>query len=150
MRIARLRLTATATRTRPRESTKMMNNSIPQNASPRFKGQILNKVYRVWLMRKLLPVLIFEIVLLSAVLYLLGKTVFIQRVFENALNVLFINPSQIIGFVIDAFARAPILTQILSIGLAVILAFLVRHLTQGLLRFILVKENYFSRVKTTN
>ena len=127
-----------------------MTNSIPQNASPRFKGQVLNRVYRVWLLRKLLPVLVLEIVFLSAILYVLGRTVFIQRVFENALNVFFINPSEIFGFVVDAFTRAPLLTQILSIFLAVILAFLVRHLTQGALRLILVKENYFSRMVSSD
>lgn len=123
----------------------MINGTIP---NPQFKGQVLNKVYRVWLLRKLLPVLVLEVVILAAVLYVLGRTVFIQRVFENALNVLFINPSQIAGFVVDAFARAPLLTQILSIGLAILLAFLIRHLTQGALRLILVKENYFSRIRT--
>lgn len=122
----------------------MINDTI---TSPQFKGQILNKIYRVWLLRKLLPVLVLEVLILAAVLYVLGRTVFIQRVFENALNVLFVNPSQIAGFVVDAFARAPLLTQILSILLAILLAFLIRHLTQGALRLILVKENYFGRAR---
>lgn len=121
----------------------MTNGTI---TDPQFKGQVLNKIYRVWLLRKLLPVLILEVVILAAVLYVLGRTVFIQRVFENALNVLFVNPSQIVGFVVDAFARAPLLTQILSVLLAILLAFLIRHLTQGALRLILIKENYFSKI----
>ena len=124
--------------------TNNMTNGI--TTKPEFKGQVLNKIYRVWLLRKLLPVLVLEIAVLTGVLYILGRTVFIQRVFENALNILFINPSQIFGFAVDAFARAPLLTQILSIVLAIIIAFLIRHLTQGVLRLILVKENYFSRM----
>lgn len=115
--------------------------------STKLKGEVLRQVYRVWLFRKLLPVLVFEVVLLSAVLYGLGQVVFIQRVFENALNVIFTNPSGIGSFVVSMFARAPLVTQILGFGILVLLALLIRHLTQGMLRLFLVRENFFSRVR---
>lgn len=116
-------------------------------AQSKFRGEVLNKVYRVWLFRKLLPVLLAEVLALTLVLYFLGRTVFIQRVIENALNVLFLNPPQIVAFGVDAFSGATFLTQIFSIAVIAFLALLVRHLTQGLLRLILVKENYFAKVK---
>lgn len=114
---------------------------------PRFQGEVLNKVYKVWLLRKLLPVLVLEVVVLSGILYFLGRTVFIQRVFENALTVFFLSPPRIIVFLVNAFTGAPTLTKILALVFIVFIAFLLRHLTQGILRLILVRLNYFSRVE---
>lgn len=126
----------------------MMDNL---NAAPitqsKFRGEILNKVYRVWLFRKLLPVLLGEVFVLSGVLYFLGRTVFIQRVMDNALNVLFLSPPEIIPFFADAFSGASFTTKILSIAVIVFLALVIRHLTQGFLRLILVRDNYFSKIK---
>ena len=113
----------------------------------KFRGEVLNKVYRVWLFRKLLPVLLAEVLVLTLVLYFLGRTVFIQRVIENALNVFFLDPPQIVAFGVDAFSGATFLTKIFSITVMVFLALLVRHLTQGFLRLILVKESYFAKIK---
>lgn len=115
--------------------------------SPRFRGQIVQKIYRVWLVRKLLPVLIIEIAILSFILYKLGKAVFFQRIVNNALNVFLVNPPQIFSFLISAFDKAPFGTKLLGIGVVVLIALLLRHLTQGALRLILVKENYFSRIQ---
>lgn len=115
------------------------------NPSPRFKGEILKQVYRVWLFRKLLPVFLLEIAVFALILYRLGRSVFIQRVLENALNVFFVNPSGIVSFFFSAFANASVATKVLTLLAAVLVAFLLRHLTQGFLRLILVRENYFSR-----
>ena len=43
----------------------------------KFRGEVLNKIYRVWLFRKLLPVLAAEILVLSAALYFLCRSIFI-------------------------------------------------------------------------
>ncbi|KKU03858.1 MAG: hypothetical protein UX07_C0051G0011 [Parcubacteria group bacterium GW2011_GWA2_45_30] len=114
--------------------------------SNKFKGEILRQVYRVWLFRKLLPVVIAEIVGFSAVLYILSRTVFIQRVLENAFAVIFAEPGRIVPFAFSAFTNASAGTRILFIVVLVLLAFVMRHLTQGLLRLILVRENYFEQV----
>lgn len=125
----------------------MDNNASVLTNQSRFRGEVLNKIYRVWLFRKLLPVLLVEVVVLSAVLFFLGRSIFLQRVMENGLKVFFLNPPQIIYFLTDAFWGAPLVTKVFSVAVLVVLAFLVRHLTQGILRLILVRENYFSRVK---
>src|SRR3990167_3946631 len=100
--------------------------------SNKFKGEILRQVYRVWLFRKLLPVVIAEIVGFSAVLYILSRTVFIQRVLENAFAVLFAEPGRIVTFALSAFSNAPAGTRILLVIILLLLAFVIRHLTQGL------------------
>jgi len=93
-----------------------------------------------------LPVVIAEIVGFSAVLYILSRTVFIQRVLENAFAVIFAEPGRIVPFAFSAFTNASAGTRILFIVVLVLLAFVMRHLTQGLLRLILVRENYFEQV----
>lgn len=123
-----------------------MNDSISQTIKPKFQGEILNKVYRIWLFRKLLPVLIFEVIALTAVLYWLGRAVFFQRIFENALTVLFVNPQQALSFFVAMFTNATPLARILGFIILVLFVFIVRHFTQGVLRLILVRQNYFSRV----
>lgn len=121
--------------------------SASATGASRFRGEMMRQIYRVWLFRKLLPVLLLEIAVIAAVLYQLGKAVFLQRIFENGTNVLFNNPSGILSFVISAFANAPVFTKILAIGFAALVALILRHLTQGMLRFILVRANYFSKLK---
>lgn len=127
----------------------MENITSQQNTStsPRFRGEMMRQIYRVWLFRKLLPVLIIEIVVIAAVIYQIGRVVFLQRVIENASNVFFVNPGGIISFFISAFSEAPLLTKILAVGFAGLVALILRHLTQGVLRFILVRSNYFSKIK---
>ncbi|MBI3420559.1 MAG: hypothetical protein HY006_00665 [Candidatus Sungbacteria bacterium] len=130
-----------------------MKSSLPPAASvaqSKFRGQMLTKIYRVWLVRKLLPALLVEIGILSLALYALGRTVFVERIVANALSVFFARPLQIIPFFFSAFGHASSLAKLLTVGAAVLVALLIRHLTQGLLRFILVKENYFGKIEKGN
>lgn len=124
-----------------------MNPTTSQPNSSALRGQVLRQVYRVWLFRKLLPVLALEVIVLSLLLFQLGKAVFIQRVIENGLNVLFANPPQIASFAADMFFKAPFATKILGFGILGLIALLLRHITQGMLRLFLVKQNYFRKVK---
>jgi len=127
--------------------------SINQNqnkTAASYHGEILRQIYRVWLIRKFLPVFAVEIIIFTVVLYKLGQVVFIERVAENALRIFFQNPPLIFSFFAAAFGHAPLGTKFLITGIAIITAFLIRHLTQGILRFILVRKNYFAKVPANN
>ena len=125
-----------------------MNDNFLPSASPsrRFRGETLNRIYRIWLFRKLAPVLALEIGILSLLLYAIAKRVFVERVVDNGMGVFFRSPSGIFSFVVGAFLHAPIATKLITAGIVILIALLIRLLTQGVLRFILVKENYFSRI----
>lgn len=123
-----------------------MSSSTPQTSVPHFKGEVINKIYRVWLFRKLLPVLVLEVAVLTAVLYWLGRAVFFQKIFENALKVLFLEPQQILSFLLVMFTHATPLARILGFAVLVLFVLIVRHFTQGFLRLILVRQNYFGKV----
>lgn len=123
------------------------NIGSPSVSPPHFRGQILNRIYRVWLFRKLAPVLFGEIVVLALLVYGFGRLVFVQRVIENAANVFFRDPSGIFSFTIAAFLHAPAGTKLIVAGAIVLAALVIRLVTQGILRFILVKENYFRQIQ---
>ena len=112
-----------------------------------YNGQILQSVYRVWLFRKLLPVLIGEVIVFSFLLYGIGQLVFVERVIANGLNVLFLRPAGIFSFGLDAFSHATGLTKLLTVIIVILAALVIRHATQGMLRLILVRQNYFGQIR---
>lgn len=118
-------------------------SSVPHSG---MRGKLLRDIYRVWLFRKWLPAFVLEVAVLTAVIYQFAKVVFLQRVVENATNVFFTDPAGIVSFFIAAFANAPAATKLLSIVAIVLVVLLLRLLTQGILRFILVRENYFGNI----
>lgn len=122
-----------------------MQNSLAATP-PRFRGQVLQKVYRVWLFRKLLPVIAAEVIAFSVILYAIGRLIFVERVVENGTRVLFTNPIEIFKFIGAAFLHASFFEELLILALALAVALIVRHLTQGFLRLILVRQNYFSKI----
>lgn len=122
-----------------------MNGTV--HTIPKFRGDLLKQIYRVWLFRKLAPVLFLEVVLISLFLYQMGEVVFMQRVVENAATVLFNDPPQIFRFFVSAFTNAPALTKVMTVSVFVLVALILRHLTQGVLRLILVRENFFSKLQ---
>ena len=113
---------------------------------PRFKGTILKQVYRVWLVRRFLPVLIAEVAVISFILYALARFVFVERVLDNGFTVLFARPEGIFSFLIGGFLHASLASQVLMLGAVLLAALLIRHITQGILRFILVRQNYFGKI----
>lgn len=121
-------------------------NANQVNTTSRFRGEILRQIYRVWLFRKLAPIVFAEIILLTLAISELANAIFVRRVAENALNVFSQNPSGIFLFFAAAFTHTSFLTKILILAFFAVIAFLVRHLTQGILRFILVRENYFRKI----
>ena len=122
----------------------MGTNSI--NATPRFRGEVLKRIYRVWLFRTFLPVLLIEVAAFTFILYKLAQAIFFQRVLENAMNVFFKDPPHVVSFFLWAFVDARFATKILVIAVIAALALVIRQLTQGLLRFILVRQNYFAKI----
>jgi len=124
-----------------------MNNTALQNINqPRpLRGTILKQIYRVWLWRRFLPVLVAEVAVLSFIIYALARLVFVERVLANGFHVAFEHPEGIFTFLVRGFLHAPLATQVMTLGAVLLGSLLIRHITQGILRFILVKENYFGR-----
>lgn len=117
------------------------------NSVPRFRGMMLKKIYTIWLWRRFLPILGAEVAVLTGAMYLLGRSVFIERILDNALRVFFADPPEIVSFALFAFLSAAIVIKILSVSVLALAALLIWKITQGILRYILVKENFFGKVE---
>ena len=118
----------------------------PVSTSP-MRGQVLKKIYRVWFFRRFLPAVLIELAVFSAFLYFLARAVFVQKIVENALSVFSAHPAEIIGFILFAFLYAHIVVKILSFTILILVSYLIYKIFQGIIRFVLVKENYFGRSK---
>lgn len=125
----------------------MNDFAVPAVSPPRFKGQILKQVYRVWLWRRFVPVLMAEVAVLSFTIYALARFIFVERVLDNGFKVFFAEPKEIPLFLVRGFLHAPVTTQVLTLGTVLLVSLLIRHITQGILRYILVKENYFGAIQ---
>lgn len=126
-----------------------MNETIRQSVvpNPRFRGEILRRIWRVWFLRRFLPVLAVEVVGLTLFAYWLSHAVFVRRIIENALNVLFDNPAKVIEFVIFAFLYASIAVKALAFTVLVLLTLLVWKIGKALVRYAMVKEHYFAKAE---
>ncbi len=102
-----------------------MNNSV-------FKSKILWKIYLVWFFRRILPLVVFEIVVLGAAVYLLAKYIFVEKVISNTFLFAGRNPLTMLSFLFDAFLRTSLLEQIAIIILLSIGALLLRDIGRTL------------------
>jgi hypothetical protein len=77
------------------------------------KNKIAWKVYRVWLFKRIIPLFILELVLLTLALWILGRLVFVQQVFTNAFLASAQNPLILASYMFKAFWATSILKKII-------------------------------------
>ncbi len=87
----------------------MENNTI--------KNKIAWKVYFIWLFKRIIPLFVFELVILVLALFFLGKLVFVQKVFENAFLASAQNPLVVAIYMFRAFWTTSILKKIVILAL---------------------------------
>ena len=61
------------------------------------------------------------------------------------LNIVFLRPQGMGEFLYAAFRGASAGEQALAVGIVILGAFVIRHITQGMLRWILVRVDYFKK-----
>ncbi len=61
------------------------------------------RVYGIWFLRRVLPVVIFEILFIALAINLFAESVFIARVIENAAGVIADSPVELFSFLWAAF-----------------------------------------------
>ena len=71
----------------------------------------------MWLVKRILPLLILELVFLILALFLLGKLVFVQKVFENAFLSSAQNPITVAIYLLKAFMSSSLLKKIIVLFL---------------------------------
>jgi hypothetical protein len=89
----------------------------------KLQKRIMLRVYGVWLLRRVLPVIVFEVLLIGLAVNLFAESVFIARVVENAANVLKGNGFSIVTFLWAAFWNSRLEVK-LEIATAILMAVL--------------------------
>ena len=123
------------------------HSSLSASSSPRFRGEVLRRIWRTWFIRRFLPVLVAEVVGLTLFAYWLAHAVFVRRILENALNVFFDNPTKVVEFVIFAFLYASIAVKVLAFTVLILLTLLVWKIGKALGRYAMVKQRYFAKAE---
>ncbi|HEY4499816.1 MAG TPA: hypothetical protein VJH70_01640 [Candidatus Paceibacterota bacterium] len=85
-----------------------------------LKNRILWKVYAVWFFAKILPILLFELIVIVGALYIFGKFVFVERVVGNTLLIASEHPLALFNFLVFAFMKTSwIIKGVTLIGLSI-------------------------------
>ncbi len=72
----------------------------------KLKRNIMFRIYGIWLIRRVAPVLFFEVLFMILAAHLFGTSVFVARVLENAGNVLKGGIYNILKFAVLAVVNA--------------------------------------------
>ena len=83
--------------------------------SPIFKTKILWRVYVIWFFRRVLPLVLAQIFVISLALKIFAKKVFLEKVLENAAVAADSNYWEFLKYLAYAFFSAHILIQIIII-----------------------------------
>src|SRR3990167_2450743 len=83
--------------------------------SPIFKTKILWRVYVIWFFRRVLPLVLAQIFVISLALKIFAKKVFLEKVLENAAVAADSNYWEFLEYLAYAFFSAHILIQIIIV-----------------------------------
>lgn len=97
-----------------------------------LKSKILWRVYLVWLFKRILPLIIAEILIILGAIYLLAKFIFVKEVVDNALLNSASNPLRLAEFLFFAFLATHWATKIAVIVFLALGALFLRDLGRTL------------------
>jgi hypothetical protein len=100
-----------------------------------IKNRIAWKIYFVWLFKRIIPLFIFEMVLLILAFYFLGKTVWVQKVFENAFLSNAQNPIEVSVYLFKSFLGTTLIKQIIIVALLGFGVLLARDIGRALISY---------------
>ncbi len=101
-----------------------------------FKNRILWKIYAIWFMRRILPLILGQIIVLIIALWVFARKVFVGKVLENATGAADANFWDFIKYILSAFLQTHTLVQIailLGLGLG---ALIIRDIGRTLIAYL--------------
>jgi hypothetical protein len=105
-----------------------------------LKRRVMRRVYGIWFMRSVLPVLALEVGILVVGIGMIGSIVFVEKVIANALTISVGNPVKFLSYSITAFMSTTALTQAILILLVVGGVFLLRDIYRSTVSYTLLKH----------
>lgn len=110
-------------------------------ARANLKFRIMKRIFGLWFLRSMVPLLIVEIVGIMLGIYLFAKLIFVNAVISNTLNAALGNPFKMIAYLWEAFlgTRGEVKALLITMGLTGLL--LLRDLNRGLISYILLRRS---------
>ena len=91
-----------------------------------LKNRILWKVYVMWFLRRIVPIIVLQVAVFAFVFQLFAKNVFISMVFKNAATVSANGYWALLKYMAYAFLNTHPLTQVLILVILGVLSLLIR------------------------
>ena len=82
-----------------------------------LKSRIIWKVYFSWFFKRILPLLLVELVIIVLGLHFLAKYVFVEKVISHTLFLATANPLELFYYLLFSFAKTRLLTKATIIAL---------------------------------
>ena len=82
-----------------------------------FKNRIIWKVYSAWFFKRILPLFLLELAMITGGLYIVARFVFVEKVVSHTLFLASANPLELFYYLLYAFAKTKWLTKLAIIAL---------------------------------
>lgn len=100
-----------------------------------LKSRILWRVYILWFFRRIVPLMVLQVVLFSLAVKVFARYVFVSKVFQNAALVSGSSYLDVLKFIYKAFINTHPLTQVVLLIILGVVAILIRDLIRALLAY---------------
>lgn len=100
-----------------------------------LKNRILWSVYVLWFFRRIMPLIVLQVVLFALALKVFARYVFVSKVFRNAALMSEFSYWDVLKFIYNAFINTHPLTQAVILIILGVTALLIRDLIRALLAY---------------
>lgn len=100
-----------------------------------FKNKILWQVYVVWFLRRILPIVAGQLLLIALAVQIFAKNVFVSRVLQNVSFVAESGYWAVVRYLILSFWVTKPLTQLVILFIIAVLTLLIRDIGKSLLAY---------------
>ena len=119
---------------------------IIKTMTTKTKQTVMRRVYAIWFMRSVAPLIALEVVVFFVAANVLASNVFVDKTISNALLATLGNPMSLVVYFLNAFAKTQFLTQTAIFLFALVGVSFMRDVARSIASYSLVKRNQFFRV----
>jgi hypothetical protein len=108
-----------------------------------LKSKIMRRVYFIWFVRKVAPRFLAEVVLFGTFLYVIGRNVFIAKVFQYMGQIFgnhSIDPAVWSSFAFNTFVNTELIVQLSVLGSIAVIFFIFRDVFKSAIRISVAKR----------
>ena len=109
-----------------------------------LRKRVMGRVFRFWLLRHTVPLLITELIVGWVGLTFLANYIFVEKVVSNALTFSVGNPLRLMSYAFSAFFATNLLNQAIVIICGAALLLMLRNINRSIIEYVSMKRNLYS------